>query len=377
MALTAIDGRDPATGRSLRVRIEDGLIAAIEPGQDASEAWLAPGLVDLQVNGWGGQDLNAPGLTADRVASFVRSVLATGTTTMLPTLITASEESLTASLAAIASARAGDPVVARAVPSVHVEGPHISPNDGPRGAHPREHVIPPDTGLFDRLQRVAGGLIKVVTLSPHWEGTGAFVRHLAGCGVHVAIGHSDAPPEAIAAAADAGAVLSTHLGNGIAATLPRHPNLIWAQLAEDRLSASFIADGHHLPGDTLKAMLRAKGLGRSLLVSDATALGGMPPGVYRQPIGGEVELTPDGRLGVRGTPYLAGAARSLADGVATVAGIVGLADAIRLATVNPARHAGQGGFLAVGQPADLIRFRWAPGDASLSLDTVLSGGQEP
>lgn len=377
MALNAIDGRDPATGRPIRVRIETGRIAAVEPGPPDATAWLAPGLVDIQVNGWGGHDLNAPGLTPETVGAFVRAILATGTTTLLPTLITASEQRLTQAIAAIVTACAADPAVAAAIPGLHVEGPHLSPNDGPRGAHPREHVTAPDTALFDRLQAAAGGLIRVVTLSPHWEGVGGYIRHLASRGVHVALGHSDAVPDAVADAADAGATLSTHLGNGIAATLPRHPNLIWAQLAEDRLTASFIADGHHLPGDTLKAMLRAKGLERSLLVSDATALGGMPPGIYRQPIGGEVELTADGRLGVRGTPYLAGAARSLADGVATAAGIVGLGDAVRLATGNPARIAGRGGSLEPGAPADIIRFRWEPGAATLALDTVLAGGREP
>jgi N-acetylglucosamine-6-phosphate deacetylase len=377
VAVSAIDGRDPTTGASLRIRVEDGRVAAIEPGPPDVASWIAPGLVDLQVNGWGGHDANAPGVTPETVRALVAAVLATGTTTLLPTLITAPEPALAAALRAIAAARALDPAVAAAVPGVHVEGPHISPTDGPRGAHPVAHVTAPDIALFDRLQEAAGGLIRIVTLSPHWPGTAGYIRHLAGRGVHVSLGHTDAEPEAVAAAADAGAVLSTHLGNGIAATLPRHPNLLWAQLAEDRLTASFIADGHHLPRDTLKAMLRAKGLERALLVSDATALGGMPPGLYRQPIGGEVELTAEGRLGVRGTPYLAGAARSLADGVATAAGIVGLADAVRLATVIPARFAGRGGRLVPGDPADLIRFRWQPGDARLGLETVLAGGREP
>ncbi len=171
---------------------------------------------------------------------------------------------------------------------------------------------------------------------------------------------------------DAGATLSTHLGNGVAATLPRHPNLIWAQLAEDRLTATFIADGHHLPDDTLKAMLRAKGLDRAVLVSDAVALGGMPPGIYDQPIGGRVELTPEGRLGVVGTPYLAGAARPLIDGVAVAMRAAGLtlAEALRLATSNPGRFAGGRGVLAVGQPADLMRFRWSPGDPALAIERV-------
>jgi N-acetylglucosamine-6-phosphate deacetylase len=168
--------------------------------------------------------------------------------------------------------------------------------------------------------------------------------------------------------------LSTHLGNGIAATLPRHPNAIWTQLAEDRLTAMFIHDGHHLPADTFKAMVRAKGVARSILVSDSVALAGMPPGRYRQPVGGDVELTADGRLGLAGTPYLAGAARSLAEGVALAAAQpgFGLATAMAMATVNPGRFVGGRGRLRLGAPCDLIRFRWSPGDAGLTIDTVLS-----
>jgi N-acetylglucosamine-6-phosphate deacetylase len=184
----------------------------------------------------------------------------------------------------------------------------------------------------------------------------------------------------VRAAADAGARLSTHLGNGVAATLPRHPNLIWAQLADDRLSASFIADGHHLPDDTLKAMIRAKGIVRSILVSDAVALAGMPPGLYDTPVGGRVELTAEGRLGVAGTPYLAGAARALKDGVATAvrAADLGLADALHLATANPADLIGatDRGRIAPGRSADLILFRFAPGDATLAIETVFAAGTE-
>ena len=196
--------------------------------------------------------------------------------------------------------------------------------------------------------------------------------------MRVAIGHTHASPQQIAAAADAGAVLSTHLGNGAAAVLARHPNLIWAQLAEDRLCASFIADGHHLPAETLKSMLRAKGIERSILISDAAALAGLAPGIYEAEIGGRVELTEDGRLGMAGTPFLAGAARPLATGVAFVASFCGvtLGQAVRMATENPGRFAGVGGRLRVGAPADLVRFRWQPGDRDLRIETVLVGGEE-
>ncbi len=375
---TTVTGRDPATGRGLAVTVESGRIAAIADGPAGETAWLSPGLVDLQVNGFAGHDLNSGGLTTETVARLVAVLRAGGVTTFLPTLITAPEASIVAALGAIAAARDADPLVAHAIPAVHVEGPHIAPEDGPRGAHPRDQVRPPDLAEFDRWQAACGGLVGLVTLSPHHAEAPAYVRALTARGVHVAIGHTQASDAEIRAVVEAGAVLSTHLGNGIAAVLPRHPNPIWTQLAEDRLTASFIADGHHLPAGVFKAMLRAKGLDRAVLVSDAAAPGGLPPGLYDQPIGGRVELSVDGRLGVPGTPFLAGAARPLAQDVALAIGMAGisLADALRLATANPGRFVGGRGVLAVGAPADLIRFRWAPGDQDLAIETVLVLGEE-
>ena len=376
--MRAIGGRDPATGRPLTVTIADGRIAAIVAGAAGEPCWLTPGFVDLQVNGYGGHDLNAPGLTAETVGRLARALRASGTTSFVPTIITASEARIVAGLRAVAEARAADPVLARAIPFVHVEGPHISPQDGPRGAHPLDQVRPPDVAEFARWQAACGGLVGMVTLSPHFAGAPAYIAALAGSGVIVAIGHTHATPAQIVAAADAGAVLSTHLGNGVAGHLARHPNLIWAQLAEDRLGASFIADGHHLPAETLKSMLRAKGVARSVLVSDAAALGGMPPGIYQAEIGGTVELREDGRLGMAGTPFLAGAARPIACGVAFVAGFCGftLGDAVRMATANPGRFAGGRGRLRVGAPADLVRFSWQPGERDLRIETVLVAGEE-
>jgi N-acetylglucosamine-6-phosphate deacetylase len=294
--MTSISGRDPHTGRTIEVEIRDGIIAAITDVPLAEPLWLSPGLVDLQINGYQGFDLNSDNLTSDTVIDLSRSVLASGVTTFLPTIITASEEKIVACLRAIAAARQLNPALRHMIPGVHVEGPHLSPEDGPRGAHPREHIRPPSMAEFDRWQRASGGLVKLVTLSPHFEEAPNYIATLHARGVLVSIGHTHASPEQIHAAVDAGATLSTHLGNGIADPLPRHPNLLWAQLAEDRLTAMFIADGHHLPNDTLKVMLRAKGLDRAILVSDVVALGGMPPGLYETPVGGLVELTTDGRL---------------------------------------------------------------------------------
>jgi N-acetylglucosamine-6-phosphate deacetylase len=373
-----ITGLSPATGGGIAVEIEDGIVVTIREHDGADACYLAAGLIDLQVNGYGGIDLNDGVVTPARVSALARILLSLGVTTFLPTLVTAAEEAIVAGLRAIAEARASDPVAERMIPFVHVEGPFVSPNDGPRGAHPREFVRPPDLAEYLRWQKASRGLVGLVTLSPHDAAALDFVRRVASDGVHVALGHTDAEPNMLHAAAEAGARLSTHLGNGIGALLPRHPNAIWAQLADDRLTATFIADGHHLPADTLKAMLRAKGLARAILVSDSVALGGMPPGVYDQKIGGKVELTADGRLGTLGTPYLAGAARPLKDGVAFAANsaALSLSDALMLASGNPGRIVRGRGELAVGAPADLIRFRWRQGEPTLAIEQVLLRGED-
>jgi N-acetylglucosamine-6-phosphate deacetylase len=373
-----ISGLDPATGDGIAVDIEDGLIAAVRKAAGEENLYLSPGLIDLQVNGFGGIDLNSGRLTPDEVLALTEKMLSLGVTTFLPTLITASEPAILAGLLAIAEARQRYPVVRHVVPFVHVEGPSISPADGPRGAHPAEHVRAPSLAEFKRWQRASGDLVGMVTLAPEHDGSAEHIAALAARGVHVAIGHTAAAPQEIAAAVDAGARLSTHLGNGAAAMLPRHPNFIWSQLADDRLTASFIADGQHLPADTFKAMLRAKGLANAVLVSDSVALAGMPAGRYSQAVGGAVEVGADGRIGVAGTPYLAGAGQPLHVDVALAIRMAGLSlvDGLRLATANPGRFVGRPGRIGIGAPADLIRFAWKPGDDALSLETVLLRGEE-
>ncbi|MET0422735.1 MAG: amidohydrolase family protein [Actinoplanes sp.] len=373
-----LTGRDPATGEPLSVTVRDGLIAEIGPGPARTTGWLAPGLVDLQVNGYAGHDFNEASGTVTAVVAITRALHAQGVTTFVPTLVTAAHDRIAAALRTIAAAREADPLVRHAIPYVHLEGPHLSPADGPRGVHDPAQIRPPSLDEFTDWQAAGPDLIGMVTLSPHFDEAAGYTRELTRQGVHVAIGHTGATPAQITAVADAGARLSTHLGNGAHAMLPRHPNYLWTQLADDRLTAGFIADGHHLPADTLTAMIRAKGLDRSILVSDAVALAGMPPGRYETPVGGAVELSPDGRLVKSGTPYLAGAARGLADGVAhaAVAARLGLAGALRLATVQPGRFTGGRGVLAIGAPADLILFAWAPGDPTLRMTRVLVRGQD-
>ena len=377
MSQEKILGRDLVTGDSILVTVENDTIVAIESSDKAAELWISAGLVDLQVNGYLGMDLNGPDLTPGTVSKLARALLGTGVTTFAPTLITASEDALCERLACIAEACAQDPIAAACIPYIHVEGPHISPLEGYRGAHAVDCVRPPSIAEFDRWQASSTVRIGLVTLSPHFPGSIEYIHALRQRSVHVALGHTHASQAEIQGAVRAGARLSTHLGNGIASQIDRHPNPIWSQLSEDRLTASFIADGHHLPAEVLTAMLRAKGLDRSILVSDLVALAGMPPGRYVTPVGGRVELSATGRLTMEGASTLAGAVLPLMSCVGKAVEMTGLplARIMSMATENPGRFAGNRGRLLAGSRADITRFRWNAQDNVTTVADVWLAGE--
>jgi N-acetylglucosamine-6-phosphate deacetylase len=375
MSMKTITGRDPQSGLNLTLVVEEGVIVRVEESSVSSDLFLSPGLVDLQVNGCAGFDVNAPQLTPDTITNLVDAMLSRGVTCFAPTIITAPEDKICHALSIIAEARRSDPRAAACIPFIHVEGPHISSLDGYRGAHPADSVRPPSIAEFERWQQVSGGLVGMVTLSPHFEESCAYIAALANQGIHVSIGHTHASSQEIVRAIDAGARLATHLGNGIAPEIPRHGNAIWSLLADDRVSATFIADGHHLPPDVLKVMLRVKTLQQCVLVSDSVALAGMPPGTYTTPVGGRVELRPDGRLCVFGSKLLAGATASLAQGIGTLVLTtdVLLHEALAMATTNPGRLVRRRGQLTIGSRADILRFRMQ--DSLLIEDVWLAGEQ--
>jgi N-acetylglucosamine-6-phosphate deacetylase len=360
-----IVGRRYDTGQAVRVVCADGKISRLEP-LGAAEAqhhhlpWLAPGFVDVQVNGYGGQAFNDAQLTPDHVYQVSCAMDGCGVTTYLPTMVTDSHEVFAHALSAYAEACETMPEVAARAPCFHLEGPYISREDGPRGAHPLAHVRPPDWDEFRRLQDTAGGRIRILTMSPEYEHSADFIRKATAAGVIVAIGHTAADGDQIRAAVDAGARFSTHLGNGAHGQIRRHPNYIWDQLAEDRLWASLIVDGHHLPPAVVKSFVRAKTPQRCLLVSDITAMAGMPPGLYTQTGIGDVEVLEDGKLVVAGQrQYLAGAALPMGVGVANVMRFAGvdLVTAIEMASIRPAELIEQTPVrLEAGSVADLVLF---------------------
>jgi N-acetylglucosamine-6-phosphate deacetylase len=262
------------------------------------------------------------------------------------------------------------------VAGIHVEGPFLSPEEGPRGVHPREHIRAPEITELQEWVSAAEGLLKVVTLSPHYEWAAKATRFLVEHGVAVSIGHTHANDEQIAMVVGAGATLSTHLGNGAHAMLPRHPNYIWTQLAERRLSAGVIADGHHLPDNTLSAIIAAKRDHGVYLVSDAVATPAQLREDGHSSVGGDVQLADDGALRHNETGLLAGSVQTLDVGVATAARVTGsLAQAVALATTAPARILGLNNVWQVGGRADLAMFRWRPGDRAIEPETVVIAGR--
>jgi N-acetylglucosamine-6-phosphate deacetylase len=294
-----------------------------------------PGLFDLQVNGFGGVDFNNPLTTPEEVRRAIEKLRERGVTRFLPTLVTSSFERFAKCAKTLVQTR--HPAVA----GLHMEGPYISPEDGARGAHPRQYVVAASMDDFQRRQEAAAGRIKLVTLAPEVQGAMELIERLVGMGIRAAIGHTAASPGQIRDAVKAGATLSTHLGNGCAIQLPRHPNVIWEQLAADELEASLIVDGHHLPPATVKAMVRAKTPQRTLLVSDAVALAGCVPGAYE--LNGEpVVLSDDGRVFQPSKEWLAGSAAGLDQCVANAVRFTGFSiDVIApMASTQPAKHLG-------------------------------------
>lgn len=375
-------GRSAEDGQVVRVAVERGVVTAIERViDDPRGIWISPGWMDIQINGYAGHDPNAAGAGATTTAAMVRALWPEGVSGSCITICTESEAHILSNLRAIVAACDIDPLIASSVVGIHVEGPHISVEDGPRGAHPLRHVRPPDIAEYRRWQEAARGRIRIITLSPEYAEAVPYIQAIVADGVLASIGHTTATGDQIRAAVDAGARWSTHLGNGAHALIRRHPNYIWDQLAEDRLSAGFIFDGHHLPPAVMKTVLRAKGVERTVLVSDAVSMAGLLPGRYTLFDGGEVELLASGRLELAGTPLLAGAATALPTCVANAVRHAGatLSEAVRMVTTNPARllglptAAGRES-LRTGVAANLTMYRRSEETGNIEVVRTVLGG---
>jgi N-acetylglucosamine-6-phosphate deacetylase len=362
--------RIPGRDYCWKAKIEKGRLAALSRAGDTSTAlWLTRGLVDIQVNGYQGVELTSPNLTLDGLAKCEQALIDQGLAWWCPTVTSQDPSLIRQVLATIA--QGFEKGALRRAHCIHMEANFLSAEEGYRGAHIPRFQTDPTVQEFEAWQKAAGGHIGYVSLAPERKGAIEFIRYLSGRGILVALAHHNAPYEVMEQAADAGARLSTHLFNGSAGMLPRHNNVIFSQLSEDRLWASFIPDGNHIPYHALKVGLRAKGLERSVFTSDLIHLGGFPEGEYTVDES-QVEVR-NGGVFLKGTPYLSGAWSSLAQGIArvTAAGVIGPGDALRLGSLNPARLLGLKDTLEVAEGASgpFVVFREDSG--ALKLDRII------
>ncbi len=353
------------------VEIADGIIVALHEPDEApaglparqlpAGSLLAPGFIDVQVNGGGGVLLND-----DPSVETVRTMAAAhrrfGTTGLLPTLITDAPDRLTA-LAAIA----GEALAVPGVLGFHLEGPFLNP--ARKGIHPPQHIRHPGEAEIALLTRFGMTGRSFLTLAPE-QVDGAVLKRLAAAGLRIAIGHSDATAAEVAAAVDDGATSVTHLFNAMSQMMPRAPGVVGATLADERLFAGIICDGLHVDPVNLRAAFHAKGRDRLMLVTDAMSLVGSDKASFL--LHGRAITLEDGRLtDAQGT--LAGAHLCMIEAVRNAVRLMGVTieDAIIMASRTPARFLGldkELGRIAPGYRADLVAF-----DATNVLATWIDG----
>lgn len=365
-------GQETVTGilysdkKPVAITITGGRITGIRrlkklPDENRS-FYIAPGLIDNQVNGFAGVSFTfgGGGLNADGVKKATEELWKAGVTTYLPTLTTNSFEVLKENFTILGKAK-DDPTLLGSIAGFHLEGPYISHLDGYRGAHPVKYVRKPDWDEFVLLNEASGRNILQVTLAPEAEGAMDFITKCTESGIIVGLGHHNASAENVREAADRGAVISTHLGNGCANMINRHVNPLWPQLADERLMISIIGDGFHLNPEEIKVFYKIKGPDKTIITSDVTGFGSLPPGRYVTEEGDSIELTKEGMLRYPSQNVLYGSASPLKKGVGNVMKVTGcsLGEAIRMASTNPARlyRLTDRGEIATGKRADLILFQ--------------------
>jgi N-acetylglucosamine-6-phosphate deacetylase len=340
---------------------------------DGGGNFLAPGLIDLQINGFSGVDFSDQNLTIENLRKATSALWKFGVTSFFPTVITNSQTDLLKSFSNLAKA-CEDEETGISIPGFHLEGPYISPVQGYRGAHLEKYIREPDYDEFSELQKSSGNHIKLITVAPEINGAIPFIKNCKESGVVVSLGHHNGSSGIIRQAVDAGATMSTHLGNGCANMINRHDNPFWPQLADDRLTSTIIADGFHLNEDEVKCFYRIKSAERIVLVSDALDLAGLPPGEYKR---GEkvLLLTPD-VVKYPAENVLAGAVMPVSGCVSNMMKFTqcSLGNAIQMASSNPARLLGlnEVGKIGKGKRADLILFSLENGRLVI-LKTIIAG----
>ena len=374
--MTKITANVPLLDGVFDISINDDKIVSVTPSSGETELYAGPTLFDIQVNGYGGVScckVTEDG--ADSISKIRDMFVAQGVGLWIPTVTTNTDEELLASFTRLRNELDADPELEKSIPGFHLEGPYLSKVDGPRGVHHLECIRPASWDEFIRYQEASGGRIRYVTLAPEVEGNIDFIKKCVDAGIIVALGHTNLDSETMKQAVEAGATLSTHLGNGAHDMIQRHNNYIWCQLASRNTYAAFVSDGQHLPSECLTSMIYAKGLERSVITSDCARLGGLPAGIYDN-----VEKLPNGRLVATGTPNLAGSASNLRECVEQVVHLTDLthAEGWALGSTQAAKAMGLPDKLgiAVGKEASITVYKRPDNDYKIEVvETWVAGSK--
>ncbi len=381
-AQTRIEGLLYLDKKPVSVEIQDGKIVSVQQIDQLSDenhpVYIAPGLIDNQVNGFAGVSFCFGGgeLNREGILKATRELWKKGVTSYFPTLTTNSREVLLRNFAVLASSK-NDAALHGSIAGYHLEGPYISPEDGYRGAHPLKYVRKPDWKEFMELYEASNRGILTVTIAPELDGAMEFIRKCTALGITVAIGHHNATKAIIDDAVMKGAKMATHLGNGCANMINRHVNPLWPQLANNQLMASIICDGFHLRDEEIVVFYKVKGPEKTIITSDVTSFAALPPGQYKNEEGETIELTKEGMLRYPAQNVLYGSASPISRGVTHIMKVTGcsLGEAIRMASTNPAKLYGltDRGSIEPGKRADLILFE--PGDSELVIQKTYVNGE--
>lgn len=360
-----IEGIHYATGKPVQIKIENGKITEIKSinklNDENAKTYISPGFFDNQVNGFAGVSFafGESDLTKEGIEKATSELWKKGVTTYLPTLTTNSQEVLVRNFKILANS-VNDEKLRGSIPGFHLEGPYINPEDGYRGAHPKQFVRLPNWNEFMEMYNASNGKILQVTIAPELDGAQDFIKKCSEKDIVVAVGHHNANKEQLDLAVKNGAKTSTHLGNGCANMINRHINPLWPQLANDDLMISIICDGFHLLPEEIKVFYKTKGVDKTIITSDVTSYAALEPGQYKTETGETIELTKEGKLYYPAQNVLYGSASPITKGVGHVMEVTGcsLANAIQMTSTNPAKlyNLNDRGLLEVGKRADLVIF---------------------
>jgi len=319
-----VTAKDWQTGKPVEISWMDGKItgvASLDAGT-ATSLWLAPLLIDVQVNGYAGVDFQQDDLTEAELLTAVRGLQADGCGQILLTLITDEWSRLLARLKHIRTLRNENAELKEGIAGWHIEGPFLSPEPGFRGAHNAAVMCNATTQHIDELLAVTGGDPVLLTVASEREGSSEVIRYAASKGIKISLGHTNASAESIAEATKAGAIGFTHLGNGCPRTLDRHDNIVWRVLDQSALTVGIIPDRIHVSPEPFRLFYKTLRADKIYYTTDAMAAAGAPPGRYR--IGAvEVEVGPDQVVRLPGQPNFAGSALKPIEGVQRTAQMLG------------------------------------------------------